>query len=485
MSEMGLSIVASGLAADTAELNTASNNLANINTPGYAAEQVNLSAQPASGELGAGQGVIVGSVTRLSDAVYVAANIAAQGVQGAASQTDQTMKSIESIFPEPNSTGLSSQLSTFWTDLSTLASNPNQVGAQQAVVGAAQNVAASISGSFTQLSKLATSLQAQIGAGSDSAGSLGQVNSLLSQVAQLNDGIVAGKAASQNVNSLIDQSTAAINKLAGLLGVSASTEPNGSISVYMNGVQLVQGNVAQSLTTVGSATTRNLAVTTSGGIAVDPGGSIGAGLTAVNSTIPTYEGHLNSIADSLASSVNSLQANGLDSNGDLGSAIAGGYTGTVLPNIFVNGGSSTTYTASSSSFDSAATIAVSPALLANAALIATAAAPGSNNSNAIGTPTLDGSNAQAMAALASSTTGPDAQYQSMIGALGTESANASTVASAASNLATTASNNVSSISGVNMNNEELNVLSAQNAFQAVSKVVNAMTASLQSLIQAV
>ena len=42
MSDMGLSIAASGLAADTAELDTASNNLSNIDTPGYAAEQVNL-----------------------------------------------------------------------------------------------------------------------------------------------------------------------------------------------------------------------------------------------------------------------------------------------------------------------------------------------------------------------------------------------------------------------------------------------------------
>jgi flagellar basal body rod protein FlgG len=47
MTDMGLSIAASGLAADTAELDTASNNLSNINTPGYAAEHVNLSPEGA------------------------------------------------------------------------------------------------------------------------------------------------------------------------------------------------------------------------------------------------------------------------------------------------------------------------------------------------------------------------------------------------------------------------------------------------------
>ena len=42
MSDFGLSIAATGLNADTAELDTASNNLSNINTPGYAQEIVNL-----------------------------------------------------------------------------------------------------------------------------------------------------------------------------------------------------------------------------------------------------------------------------------------------------------------------------------------------------------------------------------------------------------------------------------------------------------
>ena len=131
MTDMGLSIAASGLAADTAELDTASNNLSNIDTPGYTAEHVDLAPEAAAGPLGVGQGVIVGSVSELTDAVYEAGNVAAEGIQGAATQTNQVMSSVESIFPEPSSTGIASQLSALWSDLSTLASNPNQVGASK------------------------------------------------------------------------------------------------------------------------------------------------------------------------------------------------------------------------------------------------------------------------------------------------------------------------------------------------------------------
>lgn len=485
MSDMGLSIAASGLAADTAEIDTASNNLANISTPGFAAEKVYLSPETGVGPLGVGQGVLVSSVGQLTDVVYAAANLAAEGIKGAATQTNQIMGSIESIFPEPSTTGLAAQLSNLWSDLSALASSPNQAGSQQAVVSAAQSVAGTISSSYGHLAQLSSSLQQQIGSGTGDGGLLSQANSLLSQVAQLNVSIVAGTTGGQDVNALIDKRTSAMNQLAGMLGVNSAPGAHGAITVYLNGVEMVGGDVAQTLTTTGSAATANLNVVTGNGVTVNPRGSIGSNLAAVNATIPHYESQLNTVADTLATKLNTLQANGMAANGDPGSAIAGSWTGTILPNIFVDGGASNAYAASSPGMSSAATIAVSPALVSNTSLIATAAAPSSSNSNVIGTPTLDGSNAQAMAALASSSSGPDAVYQTMIGALGTETANASVNAKAASDLAQTAANGLSSISGVNQNTEEVHILAAQNAFQATSKVVSAITTMFQSLLAAV
>lgn len=485
MSDMGLSIAGSGLAADLAEINTASNNLANATTPGYAAEKVSLSPDAAAGPFGGGQGVIVTTVGQLTDAVYAAANVAAIGVKGGATQTNQIMGSIESIFPEPSSTAIASQLTTLWSDLSALATNPNQSGSQQAVVGAAQSLAQSISTSFNQLNQLSSSLQRQVGSGVNDGGVLAQANSLLGQVAQLNVGIVAGNAGGQNVNALIDKRSDAVNQLSSLLGVTSSPGSHGALLVNLNGIELVGGNVAQTLTTTGSASTANLSIVTGNGVTVNARGLVGANMAAINSTIPTYESQLNSVADSLATSLNSLQANGMSAKGDPGSAIAGAWAGTILPNLIVNGGSSGTYTTSSGSFNSAATIAISPALLADPSLIATASAPGPGNSNVIGTPTYDGTNAQAMAALASSATGADVSYRMMIGALGTDAANASATSSAATHMATTASNNLSSISGVDQNRQEIDILAAQNAFQAMSKVVSAITISFQSLMAAV
>jgi flagellar hook-associated protein 1 FlgK len=485
MSDIGLSIAGSGLAADAAEIDTISNNLSNIDTPGYAAEQVNLSPEAANGPYGAGQGVLIGSITNLTDAVFSAANVAAQGTSSGATQFSQMMSSIEAIFPEPSSNGIASQLTSLWSAISTLASNPNQVGAEQAAVSAAQSVASSISSSFAQLSQLSSSLQSQVGTGTNDGGLLTEANNLLGQVATLNSGIVEGSSGGQNPNVLSDQVSSDVNQLANLLGVNAVKQANGTTTVLLNGVQLVSGNVAQSLAATGSATTTNLALTTSNGVVVSAGGSIGANLTAVNTTIPDYMQQLDSVADSLATNLNALQSSGMDAAGDPGSAIAGGYTGTILPPIFVNNGSANTYTTGTGTFNSAASIEVAPALLASPSLIATASAPGPGNSNAIGTATLDGSNAQAMAALASLSTGPDAAYQTLIGALGNQASSASAYSTMSSAQASTAANNLSSISGVNENNEEVALMAAQNAFQATSQVVNAINASFQSLLSAV
>ena len=118
-----------------------------------------------------------------------------------------------------------------WSDLSTLAANPNQAGAQQTVAADANGLAEALNNTSTQLSDLSASVQSKVGTGSADSGTLAQANALLSQVAQLNQGIVAGDSASQNVNALSDERRSAVDQLAGLLGISTSTAPSGALTI--------------------------------------------------------------------------------------------------------------------------------------------------------------------------------------------------------------------------------------------------------------
>lgn len=476
MSFLGLDIASSGVAADEAVLNTTAENLANIQTPGYAQERVQLLPQTQASASGVGEGVLVGAVSQQSSALYEEMNLVAQANASAANETQTIQQAAQSAFPEPGPNGLSAQLSQTWTDLSALATTPNSTSAAASVVQDLTTVANTLNGTFSQLQSTATQLGVDLTGSSGSAGLLAQANQLIGQIGKLNVSIVAGNAGGLDTNSLIDERRAAVAKLAGMLGVRTSENADGSLNVSSGGISLVSGGTTTTLVTSGSAATGNLTVGTSAGDTLAAGGQIGAILTGVNSTIPGYLGQLSSVADSLASNFNTLQSGGVSANGTPGptSAAAAGWTGATLPPIFVDGGSSTGYTPGGSS---AATISVSPALLNNPSLLATA-----SGSSTAGQSTIDATTVQAMAALGSAANGPDTVYGQLVGQVGSDTQTANAQATTASSLATAASANLSSVEGVATNQETVTMLAAQQAFQATAQVINAMDTAFNSLL---
>ena len=349
MSDLTLQIAASGIEADEAELDTSAQNLSNVSTPGYAQEVVNLANTTPAATTGVGQGVSVQSVTENTSSLFDQLNLVSQGQLGFANEAASLQNLAQNAFPEPSTSGLSSQMSQLWTDLSTLATQPSSAAAQQTVVSDANQVSQTLNSTYSQLSDVAQQLSNDFeGQGTTSGGYLSQANQLLNQVATLNGDIVAGQNGGSNVNSLVDQRRQAVDQLGTLLGVRTTTEADGSMTVSSGGIQLVNDTTAVALQATGAASSADLAVETSAGNVLSAGGQIGALLTGVNSTIPQYQSQLSSVADSLATNLNTLQANGVSASGIPGaasSAAAPPYAGEVLPSIFVNNSSATTYTA--------------------------------------------------------------------------------------------------------------------------------------------
>jgi flagellar hook-associated protein 1 FlgK len=481
MSDLSLQIAASGLEADQDDLNTAANNLANTATPGYAEEVVNTSPLGASVAGGVGEGVMVQSVSEDSSSLDDQMNLIAQGQLGSATEAASIQGLTQDSFPEPNTTGVDAQLNQFFAGLSALSTTPSSTAAQLAVAQDANDVANTLNGSYTQLSSIATQLETDLqGQGSTSGGYVAQANQLINQIATLNSGIAAGTTAPAGINSLLDQRREALDQLGTLLGVTTSAAPDGTMTVSSGGIELVSGTTAVDLQVTGAATADNLAVETTDGNVLSPGGQIGALLNGVNTTIPNYQSQLSAIADSLATGLNALQAGGVSANGTPGPLSAAGaapYAGPLLPSFFVNDGSSTTYTTGATS---AATIAVNPALLASPSLIATA-----SGSSTAGTPTIDPTTAQQMAALGTAPGGPSSKYGTLVDLVGSQTLAANNDQSAAQSLSDSTTAQLSTIEGVDSNQQTVNLLSAQQDYQAVAEVINSTTTALNSLLAAV
>jgi flagellar hook-associated protein 1 FlgK len=257
-----LNTALSGVEAAQEGLDTTGQNITNANTPGYHEQVVNLVASPslniagssAHGAMQLGTGVNAASVTNVGDPYLDAAwrqqNAASQG----ATTTQTYMQQIQTALNEPSTAGIGSQLAKFWTDWNSLATNPNNAAAQQAVVQQAQL----ISQSFNSLSGALNGADPTLPTDpANDPSILGQVNSQYMatmegptaagasggtlfndsyNIASLNYSIVQARAAGQSPNDLIDQRDAALDNLSQLGSTQVVNNSDGSVTVYFGGV---------------------------------------------------------------------------------------------------------------------------------------------------------------------------------------------------------------------------------------------------------
>jgi len=257
-----LNTALSGVEAAQEGLDTTGQNITNANTPGYERQIVNLVESPsldlagsgAAGALQLGTGVNAASVTNAGDPYLDAAWRQQNGASASANTSQGYLQQIQTALNEPSSSGISSQLSTFWTDWNDLATNPNNAAAQQAVVQQANLLSQSFNSLSSELNGADPSVPTDP---ANDPSILGQVNSQYMatmegptasgasggtlfndayNIASLNYSIVQAQAAGQSPNDLIDQRNAALDNLSQLGNTQVQNNSDGSVTVYFGGV---------------------------------------------------------------------------------------------------------------------------------------------------------------------------------------------------------------------------------------------------------
>ncbi|MGB3127193.1 MAG: flagellar hook-associated protein FlgK [Pseudomonas sp.] len=321
-----LSIGMSGLNAAQGSLSVLSNNIANVNTPGYSRQQTTQNAS-ANNQYG---GVFIGSGTTLADvrriyndflgAAYqssTALNSDAAAYAGQASAIDKTLSD--------KSTGMSAALSAFFSSLQTAAATPSDVSARQLLLTSAQTLSNRFNSIATQLNQQKESINGQLGTMSD------QVNKLTSSIASLNTQISTAQGSSTSAPAnLLDARNEAVRSLNELIGVTA-TEKNGQFSITTGtGQSLVEGGIANTISAVPSKTDNsqytlqlNMGDTPMDIGSVVTGGSIGGLLRYRSDALMPAINDLGRIAIATSDSVNSQLGQGLDLNSDFGSSLFG------------------------------------------------------------------------------------------------------------------------------------------------------------------
>jgi len=233
------------LAAQTA-LNTASQNIANVMTDGYTRQGVLLAAvQPARSGVNAGGGVAVPSLIRFSDSYKSLQMWQASSELGQRNTSQPYLTQLEQVMGN-DSASINSGLDAFFSALNAASVEPTSSPLRQQVITAADALAQRVNSLQQLLANQRSAVYQQRSA------TVTQVNTLAGDIAELNQQIAATHATGVNNSSLIDQRDRQIDELAGLVGVQVVDQPDGSRSVSLRGGQpLVVGSDAATLSVQG------------------------------------------------------------------------------------------------------------------------------------------------------------------------------------------------------------------------------------------
>jgi flagellar hook-associated protein 1 FlgK len=451
----GLSTAINALMAQRQALDVAGQNIANVNTPGYTRQRADLQEITSAGRGGLyavaqepGWGVNVADVARLADALVDARQRTARSDQANLGDISTTYTAIEQVMNEPSTSGLSSQLTAFWSAWHDVANNPGDPSTRSALLAKAQTVASTLNSSAQQLTSYWSNQRDQ------AAALVTDVNTTAKSVADLNQRITTAKLSGGQVNELTDQRDQLVLHLSELTGASVRQNTDGSVDVMVGGSPLVHGPHAEQLalagaTSAGQASAAPVSFTwVGGGAATVSGGRLAASLQALNTAIPSVLAQYDSVAQTLASSVNAIHSTGQDLDGNPAGAFFTS-TGTVT----------------------AATISLA---ITDPRKVASAVVTGSAN--------LDGSLADQLAQLATSTTGADKVWSTAVAQVGVDSNRAATQATTAATVATNADADRDSASGVSLDEELTNMLTYQRAYEGASRLLTALDQNLDTLI---
>lgn len=483
-----LGIAAQAIQAQQLALDVTGNNMANATTPGYHVQSVDLTENAPSPNAAMpstliGNGVTATAVSRATN-TFLSSSVRNQtSAVGYATALTQGLNQVQNVFQEPQKGGLAEMMNQFNKAWLSLSESPTSLSARQSVLQDGQTLASTFNGMASTLGNEETSVNQNI------TTEVQQINQLANQVAHLNGQIATVSTSGQQPNALLDQRGALLTKLSKLVNITYTSGPANSVDVYIGSHPLVTGKTVYGMglnqvavPSSGTATlTADQPVWNDTGAPVEISSGSLAGNTAllfhetVNGStggpitagyLTGYTQKLNALAHSVISTVNTAQESGLNLSGTQS------VTATGKPMPFFVG-------------TSAGSIQVNPSMTPD--LIAAASSSGTfgpgNGTNAAN---LYNTLTNGLMTIGStSKTTLSGYYQSLVGTVGLDGQKAQNLATSGQNTLTSLNNNLQSVTGVDLNQQSVNMIQEQQSYQAAAKLIGTEQSVISSLMAAV
>jgi flagellar hook-associated protein 1 len=434
-------------------------NIANANTPGYSRQRVvfNSVGRADVGAVNVQIGVRATNVERIYDE-YLDNQVVDQSRKiGYGEAKSDVLNRIEGIFAE-NGGGASDQLNKFWNAWSELSTNPNGQVERENLLAAAEDMTAT----FRRLdSDLTVTAQ---DAGYNIHNTIEQLNEYLSQVVDLNRQITGVADDRGETNLLRDNRTILLNKISNIIDIQYVEDSNGAINIFLaDGRPLITGDGVLKLT--GKSNQSNIVddivfqdnpgVSLKNVLSQGKNGKLAALLEINNVVIPGYRDKLDAIANNLVTEVNAQHRQGYDVHGDAGGEFFDITTG--AKNFRINA----------------------------------AIASDTNKIAASSTVNGDGDNARSIDVIKDKlvmnggTATISDYYASLIGQIGRDVAGAKNSLDQQTSIMQQLTNRREATSGVSLDEEMMDIIKYQMAYNAAGKMVNTVNELMDTILSLV
>jgi flagellar hook-associated protein 1 FlgK len=445
----------SALRYNRVAMDVASGNIANVGTEGYArrrvnAESVGAPARPAmwSRYDGGADGVRAAGVDRMVDSLLDVRARREHGNQSYLDVRQAVLERVESGIGEPGDNGVAAAIADFRSAWHDLANNPGSDAARSQVLGRAETLTDAIRIQSRNIDAESGDLRVRANA------DVTEVNTVASDLAATNKSIAVASLNGDDAGVLLDRRDQLAMRLSELTGAKTTQRADGGFDVTVNGVPLVTGSnagtlqIATGITPAGASDGNPITFTitdSSGTTPVPVGltGDLGGVTDLLTTTLPAYSAGLGAVAQQLADQVNTLHQAGYDAAGNPGQPFF-----------------------SYNPADPAGTLTVA---LTASSQVAASGVPGG---------VLDAANANALG----TATGVEDSYQRLISGFGTEVASVKRLAANQQVLTGQVDGSREQLSGVNLDEEMVSMLSSQRAYEAAARVMTTVDSVIDTLI---
>lgn len=305
-------------------LQTVGHNLSNASTEGYSRQRIHLQATPplyrpqlnraeTPGQIG--QGVDIARVERVRDGLLEGRIITASGDQSYWETRDRYILQMEQVYNEVGDSSVRNLMDRFWDSWQELSLYPDQRAPREAVLQRGEALVEGIRLRYNSLDRIGSMVEQEI------QGNVKEANTLIRDIAALNEEITNVKATGDSPNDLLDRRDLLVEKLSEMMDITVDDRDPDEFSVYTAGFHIVQGRIGRPFDIAPDRENEGYSEVVwehSGEVVRFRGGSLGALQELRDDDIRTEIQALDSMTINVVDLVNEIHRDGYGINGRTG-----------------------------------------------------------------------------------------------------------------------------------------------------------------------